>query len=210
MAILILKASYTEARRNAPSKWGCAKEAVEPSRRMRKTNCMSNPTDIFDLEEYAHSNKTVPPHARHFRIRVDESTLEITTPNPTGREILAKVGKSPDAHFLTQILVGEDDIVVEPDERVNLLRPGIERFTVVAKPCEVIVNTRSRPVHGETLTFEQIVCLAFGTSADNETSAYTVVYRNGDPSKPEGSVVKGGSVKVRCGMIIDVDRTDRS
>lgn len=95
---------------------------------------MSNTPDVFDLEEYARSSKTIPPHARHFRIRVDESTLEITAPNPTGREILAEVGKSPDNHFLTQILVGEDDQVVEPDEHVNLLRPGIERFTVVAKP----------------------------------------------------------------------------
>jgi hypothetical protein len=147
---------------------------------------------------------------RRFNIQVDEQNFTIKGPFTTGSKLLALVGKEPDTHFITQVIVGADDIVIGLDDRVDLTAPGRERFTVVAKPCEVIVNTRPRNVTERILTFEQVVQLAFDTSADNDGVAYTITYRNGDPSKPDGSMVKGSSVKVRCGMIFDVDRTDRS
>lgn len=164
----------------------------------------------FDLRAPGTEKLVLVSRERRFPIQIDEQPFTVKGPFITGAKILALVGKDPERHFVTQILVGVDDIVIGPEDRVDLAQPGRERFTVVAKPCEVIVNTRPRNVTQQVLTFDEVVRLAFDTSSDNEAVAYTVVYRKGDPSKPEGSVVKGGSVKVRCGMIFDVDRTDRS
>jgi hypothetical protein len=164
----------------------------------------------FDLRPQGTEFFILVSRERRFPIQVDEQNFTVKGPFITGAKLLGLVGKDSETHFVTQVLVDTDDIVIGPDQRVDLTQPGRERFTVVVKPCEVIVNTRRRMVTERVLTFEQVVRLAFDTSADNEAVAYTVVYRNGDPSKPNGSMVKGDSVNVRCGMIFDVDRTDRS
>ena len=53
---------------------------------------------------------------------------------------------------------------VEPGELIDLTQPGIERFTTAPKQplmFEIIVNSRPRTVDARTVTFEQIVQLAF-------------------------------------------------
>jgi hypothetical protein len=145
-----------------------------------------------------------------FVIRIDEHTFTVTDPEPTGRFLLGLVGKDFEDHFLTQILPGVDDIVVGPDDHVDLRKPGVERFTVVAKPCEIVVNTRSFPFSNPKISFDEVVRLAFDTSGDDANTVYTVTYVNGDHSKPEGSMVKNDRIKVHCGMEFDVDRTNRS
>lgn len=166
----------------------------------------------FDLSAPGTEEFILVTRDRHFTIQIDESSYRVKGPLVLGQQLFDLVEKDPATHFLTQILVGVDDIVVGPEDRIDLSKPGVERFTVVAKPfdCEVIVNTRPRRVTTQTLSFDDVVRLAFDISADNANVAYTVTYRQGDPSKPQGSMVVGTSVKVRCGMIFDVDRTDRS
>lgn len=148
--------------------------------------------------------------APRFVIRIDEHTFNVTDPEPTGRFLLSLVGKDAESHFVTQILPGVDDIVIGPDDHVDLRKPGVERFTIVARPCEIVVNTRCIVFSEASVTFEQVVRLAFDTSGDDENTVYTVTYVKGDPAKPEGSMVKGDRVNVRCGMEFDVDRTNRS
>ena len=152
---------------------------------------------------------------RQYPIRIDETNFTVDDPVITGKTILALVGKDDEKHFVTQIIEGVDDIVVDPDDEVDVSRPGREHFTTVAKPvkdCEIVVNTRHHKWDARKITFEQVVSLAFpDRSQDNpETTVYTVNYRCGDHSQPEGSLVADGSAKVRCGMKFDVDRTDRS
>ena len=166
----------------------------------------------FDLTAPGTEEFALVSRDRHFNIQIDESAFRVVGPIVAGRVLFELAKKDPATHVLTQILVGVDDIFVGPDDQIDLSRPGVERFTVVAKPfdCEVIVNTRPRRVTTPELTFEQVVRLAFDISADNANVAYTVTYRQGDPAKPQGSMVVGQSVRVRCGEIFDVDRTDRS
>lgn len=52
--------------------------------------------------------------------------------------------------------------------------------------------------------------LAFGAPPAGDTTIYTVSYRRGEGSRPEGSLVAGQSLKVKNGMLIDVTPTDRS
>ena len=62
----------------------------------------------------------------------------------------------------------------------------------------------------ESLSFDEIVALAFPNPDKNPNIIYTVTYRKGEGKKPEGTLVEGESLKVKDGMIFDVTRTDKS
>ncbi len=73
----------------------------------------------------------------------------------------------------------------------------------------VIINGRSVIVTARELTFDQVVELSELPTGPN--IVFTITYRRGEGNKPEGSMVEGGDpVKVKDGMIFNVDRTDRS
>jgi hypothetical protein len=160
-------------------------------------------------------NTPINPGRRQYPIQIDETTYSVEGPVILGRTILELAQKDSEMHFVTQIIVGADDIVVEPDDKVDISTPGKERFTIVAKskkPCQVIVNTHRHDWDARTISFEQVVSWAFPDwrQDDPNTTEYTVTYDCGVPEQPEGSLVAGSSVKVRCGMVFDVDRTNRS
>lgn len=160
------------------------------------------------------NKKQEPQDRRKYTIQIDETTHAVMGPLIDGARILELAGKEQTTHFVTQILIAEDDIVIGPGDQVDISKPGRERFTTVVKEaeeCHITVNTRSKQWDARTISFEQVVALAFDTSGDDPTTtAYTVSFRCGHSSDPDGSMVAGGSVTVRCGMIFDVDRTDRS
>ncbi|MFL5844507.1 MAG: multiubiquitin domain-containing protein [Solirubrobacteraceae bacterium] len=73
----------------------------------------------------------------------------------------------------------------------------------------VIVNGRSVAVTDKELTYEQVVALS-GLPTGPEAS-FIVTYNRGHGDKPTGSMVKGGDpVKVKDGMIFNVEPTNRS
>jgi hypothetical protein len=73
----------------------------------------------------------------------------------------------------------------------------------------IIVNGRPVEISAKELTFEEVVALS-GLPTGPQT-VFTISYRKGHGEKPEGSMVQGGeAVKVKKGMIFNVDPTDRS
>ncbi|WP_375769801.1 multiubiquitin domain-containing protein [Archangium gephyra] len=78
------------------------------------------------------------------------------------------------------------------------------------KEFTIIVNAEEKRVTGKELTFDQVVQLAFPGGPQGETRLYTVTYRRGEGNKPEGTLVKGESVKLKNGMIFNVTATDKS
>ena len=70
------------------------------------------------------------------------------------------------------------------------------------------MDGREKVVAGKTISYAELVVLAFG-SIDPET-IYTVTFKHGPPSKPEGSMVEGDVVKLQCGMIFNVTPTRKS
>lgn len=75
----------------------------------------------------------------------------------------------------------------------------------------VVVNGTPKQVASGELTFEQVVELAFPNPWGNPNMIYTVAYRRGHGSKPQGTMAQGGDpVKVKDGMIFDVTPTDKS
>jgi hypothetical protein len=78
-----------------------------------------------------------------------------------------------------------------------------------AHATTIIINGRRVEVALKELTFEQVVELS-GLPTGPQI-VFTISYRRGHGNKPEGSMVQGGDpVRVKDGMIFNVDATDRS
>lgn len=75
---------------------------------------------------------------------------------------------------------------------------------------EIIVNGQKKVVTTETVTFDQIVKLAFPTPPTGTNILYTVSYEDGPHANPQGSLQEGGTVHVKNGMIFNVTATDKS
>lgn len=63
---------------------------------------------------------------------------------------------------------------------------------------------------GDSITYAEVVALAFPGQVFGPETAITVVFSKAHQEKPKGSLVEGGSVKVKEGMEFDVSATNRS
>lgn len=79
-----------------------------------------------------------------------------------------------------------------------------------SKEITIVVNGRNKTWNDKTISFRQVIELAFGKCDDNGRTAYTVVYKNGEGKKPEGSMVAGETIHVKDKMIFNVTATNRS
>mgnify|MGYP001013372262 FL=1 len=103
----------------------------------------------------------------------------------------------------------EDDLI-EDDEIVDLARPGKEKFYSKKEVTEFIVNGREKHWSQKTISFKQVVELAFGNYQENPDTVYTVTYTKGPHQNPEGSMVKGDNVFVTNKMVFNVTATNKS
>lgn len=85
-----------------------------------------------------------------------------------------------------------------------------EKKTDEFKEFTIIVNAREKLWFHKSISFEQVVVLAFGLVENNISTTYTVTYKKGDNNKPEGIIVKGDEVKVKDGIRFNVTQTNRS
>jgi hypothetical protein len=83
--------------------------------------------------------------------------------------------------------------------------PGDDKRTVT-----IVVNGRQKTVSTKTLSFWEVIQLAFENPAPGPQIFFTVAYRKGPDKKPKGTLVEGDSVHLKDGMVFDVTRTDRS
>ena len=88
----------------------------------------------LDIETFAkeHPDRT-KPDAGVYIIRIDRERKRVREPELTGIKILALVGKTPDTHKLFQKFCGGETKVIEPDDVVSVLKPGVERFQTIPK-----------------------------------------------------------------------------
>jgi hypothetical protein len=147
-----------------------------------------------------------------WKLLINSKNYDWNQENISGAEI-RQLGNIPneDEIFLALKKPWEDEIIRD-DMQVNLTRPGIEQIYSVSKQfkVELIVNGRQKQWTEKTITFEQVVVLAFGTYDPNPNRAYTVTYDRGPHENPEGSMSKGDKVFVKNKMIFNAAATDKS
>lgn len=126
---------------------------------------------------------------------------------------IRELGKIPQEDELyLDIAEGWNDDFIEDDEVVDLARPGTEHFVSKPKSKEykIIVNAREKAWKESSISFEQVVALAFGAYDNNPNKGYTVTYSKGPKPNREGTMVRGSVVVVKNNMIFDVTATDKS
>jgi len=76
-----------------------------------------------------------------------------------------------------------------------------------SKEFTVIVNGRPKKVETPTLTYDQVVALAFDNPPTGDNVDFSISWRHGND---HGTLTKGQSVDVQDGMKFDVTPTDKS
>jgi hypothetical protein len=94
------------------------------------------------------------------------------------------------------------------------MEPAIETQKKPPKPgheTTIIINAQPKSTAEKELTFDGLVSLAYdGNPPSGPNWEFTITYRRGHGDKPEGSLVKGESVKIKEGMVFNVRATDKS
>ncbi|MCM0673578.1 multiubiquitin domain-containing protein [Micromonospora phytophila] len=78
------------------------------------------------------------------------------------------------------------------------------------KHYAIVVNAQPFTVATHEVTFAQIVKLAFGAQGDDPDKTFTITYRKSDNAHHDGTLVEGGTVKVKNGTVFNVTSTTRS
>lgn len=146
------------------------------------------------------------------RFLVDGLNLEWPKKVITGLTIKRLVGKDDDDIELVQELENEADRVIEDEDEVRIGSGGTEKFkTRPAKvDVKIIVNAREKKWEKKKISFDQVVKLAYPTPPAGQCIVYTVTFHNGPRANPEGTMTEGDKVKVKDGMVFNVQYTDKS
>lgn len=78
------------------------------------------------------------------------------------------------------------------------------------KTVTIIVEGTPHEWPKDDITYEQVVTLEVPTYPQHPEISYVVKYKNGHGNKPEGTLSRGGSVKVKEGMIFSVSEAGQS
>jgi hypothetical protein len=150
-------------------------------------------------------------HKHEVRIHIDQKPYE--SPNPTTGEVLYKLANIQPGFELFREVKGdkEDPEVSDGPEPVHL-REDEHFHSCPAQQREftIIVNGRKKVVTKKRLSFNEIVALAFDPVPAGPNIMFTITYRHGPHVNPEGTLIEGGSVSIKDGIIFNVTATDKS
>ena len=146
-----------------------------------------------------------PPKLAYF---VDDHAEVTTNPDQSGRTIRDLFGVDA-ASRLVRDFESPVDEPVGPDDSAAF-SDGPVFFTRQVTSIVIIVNGKRRRVTGPQLTFEELIQLAFDPPPTGEFICFTITYRGGPCSNPEGSLLEGQSVTITEGMVFNVTATDKS
>jgi hypothetical protein len=166
----------------------------------------------FDLTERGAERFVAFLTDRDYKLTLDDRQLAWGKPAIGGSALYALAEVGGDEAIFLEVRGGEDRLV-EPGDLIDLTAPGVERFITAPKPTptfEIIVNSRPRTVPGKTVTFEQIVQLAFPGQHDTNV-VFSMTYRHAASTPPTGELGAGGSIDVKKkGTVFNVTRTVQS
>lgn len=155
-----------------------------------------------DVPEKRHC--TEPPKLALF---VDDRPEITLTPNQTGKTIRELFSLKADV-ILVRDYESADEEPVALGDAAQFSKGPVFYTRRKHTQITIIVNGREKSVSGRTISYEQVVRLAFDSIDAN--TIYTVAFKKGPASNPQGNMVAGDVVKLECGMIFNVTPTSRS
>jgi hypothetical protein len=166
------------------------------------------PTEVADLEKARRVFVIKGDHTDRFV--VDGLSMEWPRDVVTGLTIKRLVGQDHDDVELLLQREDKTDKVIEDDDEVRLSKPGVEVFKTRKVKVIIIVNTREREWEKKSISFEEVVKIAYPVPPPGQQIVYTVTFFDGPPHRPEGSLTQNESVKVVNRMVFSVKFTDKS
>lgn len=145
------------------------------------------------------------------RIHIDEKQYE--SPNPTTGEALYLLGNVPAGLELYREVTGdrEDPPVTRGPEEVHLKEDAhFHSGPPRRKEYTVIVNGRKKVVQTSTLSYDQVVALAFDPVPVGPNVLFSVTFSHGPHENREGTLTQGETVQIKNEMIFNVSQTDKS
>lgn len=148
----------------------------------------------------------------HEQVRIHIDKEKYDSPNPTTGAALYTLGKVMAGLDLyrDERGSGRDDEPIENGPEVVQLKNGDHFHTDARKAVTIYINGQAKQVTAKTVTFDEIVVLAFPTPPTGQNILFTVSYEDGPNANPAGSLMPGGAVKIKSGMIFNVTPTDKS
>lgn len=148
-------------------------------------------------------------HKHEVKLFIDQEAYH--SPNPTTGSALYALGKvEPGMELFREVTGDREDPEVPNGPEVVRLREDEHFHSGKPKVYLIIVNGQQKTVTMKTVTYEQIVILAFPNPITGPNIIYTVGYEDGPHHNHSGSLMPSGKVKVKDGMIFDVTPTDKS
>jgi Multiubiquitin len=143
------------------------------------------------------------------KIFIDQNSYH--SPNPTTGAALYVLGYvQPGMELFREVIGDQEDPEVDNGPEVVHLKQDEHFHTGRPKVYKIIVNGRQKEVSTKTLTFDQVVALAFNPVPSGPNVQFTVTYRKGPRKNREGSMTEGETVRIKDGMIFDVTETNKS
>jgi len=166
----------------------------------------------FDLRERGVERFIAFQSDREFKLTLNDDELRWGKPVISGAVLYGLAKPGDNAAVFLEIPGGEDRLI-EHTELIDLTGDGIERFITARKPpviFEIVVNSRLRTVDAQTVTFEQVVQLAF-PGQHQPNVVFSMTYRHAASAPHAGELGAGGSVDVKKkGTVFNVTRTVQS
>lgn len=130
----------------------------------------------------------------------------------TGQTIKRLIYKDDNASELLLEREDQPDKVIGNEDQVRLSNDGVESFrTRPAKAAiTIIVEGTQHAWDKEKISYDEVVTLEVPDYAQHPEITYSVKFKNGPGNRPEGTLAKGASVKVKDGMIFSVSETGQS
>lgn len=169
------------------------------------------PDETVDLRNVGVEKFLVFRNDRSFRLGLDDQVFEWGGIRISGLTLkkLARVDAATHDVWL-EVRGGGADRQIGDAELVDLSEAGVERFYTSRKSITLIVNATEYQVSETVLSFLGVVHLPFPDAVPSETRIYTVAYKRGPASNPEGTLVDGGTVQLKNRMVFNVTFTDKS
>ena len=141
-------------------------------------------------------------HKHEVKIFIDQHAHH--SPSPTTGAALYALGKVATGFELYREVTGdrEDPEVANGPETI-LLKENEHFHSGKPKDYRIYVNGQEKTVTTKIVSYEQIVLLAFPTPVTGPNIIYTVGYEDGPHKNTSGSLMPGGKVHVKDGMIFD-------
>lgn len=141
------------------------------------------------------------------RVHIDQKVHETNT--PTTGEHLYKIGEVAAHRALFKVITGNhEDEHIDRDEKEIHCNQDDHFYS--QKEITIIVNAEKKKTTHTSLSYWEVVELAFHPVPKGPNVLFTIAYRHGPKKNREGTLTEHHYVVIKEGMIFNVTQTDKS